>query len=100
MVLQESYSVTWILGPQITVAITWEVHIALRWGDRSQLNRGGESEMEMYKIVMGAGLLLVAAMVILMRIGTTSLLLFIAWGVLALVGGAITMMGQKMRDRR
>lgn len=56
--------------------------------------------METYKLVMGAGIALFIFMAILLRVGTTSMPLFIVYGVLAIAGLGIAGAGQKMRDRR
>ena len=49
---------------------------------------------------MVVGLVLFAVMAVLLRIGTTSMALFIGYGVLALAGLGIMAVGQKMRDGR
>lgn len=56
--------------------------------------------MESHKVVMGIGMALFAVMGVLMAVGTTSLPLFITYGVLAVAGALVAATGQKMRDRR
>lgn len=48
---------------------------------------------------MGAGTALFVLMAVLLRIGTTSLGLFITYGVLALVGAGGALAGKKLRDQ-
>ncbi len=60
----------------------------------------GVSLMETHKLMMDAGIALFAVMAVLLKLGTTSLPLFIAYGVLAIAGLGIAAAGQKMRDGR
>ena len=52
------------------------------------------------KVLMVVGVAIFAVMAVLLRIGTTSLALFISEGVVALGGLGIAAVGQKMRDGR
>lgn len=56
--------------------------------------------MPTHKLVMISGLALFILMAILLRVGTTSLSLFIVYGVLTIAGLSIFAFGQRMRDRR
>lgn len=56
--------------------------------------------METYKLVMGSGFALFVTMAILLGVGTTSMALFLTYGVLAIAGLGFAAAGQKMRDRR
>ncbi|MFI5568570.1 hypothetical protein ACIA6T_14720 [Streptomyces sp. NPDC051740] len=55
--------------------------------------------MTFYKVLMGAGTALFVLMAVLLKIGTTSLGLFITYGVLALVGAGGALAGKKLRDQ-
>ena len=52
------------------------------------------------KILMGSGMVLFIVMVLLLRVGTTSLALFTTYGILALVGVGMAVLSEKIRDRR
>lgn len=56
--------------------------------------------METHRLVMGGGFALFVVMAVLLRVGTRSLPLFIAYAALAAAGMVMIILGQKMRDRR
>lgn len=55
--------------------------------------------MGIEKVLMGAGIALFLVMAVLLKVGTTSLALFLTYGVLAMAGLGAAAMGRKMRDR-
>ncbi|ELP62678.1 hypothetical protein ACKI1I_01295 [Streptomyces turgidiscabies] len=55
--------------------------------------------MSVEKVLMGAGTALFAVMAVLMKVGTTSLGLFVTYGVLAMAGAGAAAAGKKMRDQ-
>ncbi|MFJ4368371.1 hypothetical protein ACIP4S_30040 [Streptomyces chartreusis] len=48
---------------------------------------------------MGAGTALFVVMAVLLKVGTTSMGLFVTYGVLAMIGAGAALAGKKLRDQ-
>ncbi|MFJ3667730.1 hypothetical protein ACIPSE_14885 [Streptomyces sp. NPDC090106] len=55
--------------------------------------------MSFEKVLMVAGTALFVVMAVLLKVGTTSMGLFITYGVLAMAGAGAAAFGKKMRDQ-
>ncbi|MFF1319589.1 hypothetical protein [Streptomyces chartreusis] len=55
--------------------------------------------MSVEKVLMGAGTALFVVMAVLLKVGTTSMGLFVTYGVLAMIGAGVALAGKKLRDQ-
>ncbi|WP_125527803.1 hypothetical protein [Streptomyces sp. WAC 05379] len=55
--------------------------------------------MSVEKVLMGAGTALFVVMAVLLKVGTTSMGLFVTYGVLAMIGAGAAAAGKKLRDQ-
>lgn len=55
--------------------------------------------MSLEKVLMGAGTALFVVMAVLLKVGTTSMGLFVTYGVLAMIGAGAALAGKKLRDQ-